>query len=95
MSRNLEYSAELDFVVGGYGPSQDPSITVVISYDYTPPQAMTRTDPSWPADVSVNSVQLFKQGEPIDCPDWLANVILDAIDDSILIENAEDEHEFA
>ena len=91
MSR--EYEGQIEIFADGYGVC-DSAVYFSIDYDFTPPKTMHRWNDGDPADapegaeVTVTRVQLRCNGEPAECPKWLEQIILQAIDDEVLIEHA-------
>ena len=87
MARNLDYEGELDICAGGYS-SDKHKVAFTINFDVTPEQRQTRDDPYWPAEVSVNSVSLRCNGAAVECPQWLEQLILEAVDEEVLLDYA-------
>lgn len=87
---NHDYEAEIEILSDGYSSSKF-AVSVAINFDYTPPQRQTYTDPPWPAEVSVNSVKLTRNGEAAECPKWLEEIILNSIDEEVLVRLVEEE----
>lgn len=89
----LEFSGELDFLAADYGPKAS-AVTFSIDYDFTPPKRARVWNDGDPADapegaeVIVSRVSLFDKGEPVECPKWLEQIILSAITEDVLIEQA-------
>lgn len=87
---NHDYEGEAEIFFEGRASSKY-AVSFCVNFDYSPPQRETRTDPFWPADVLVNSVEVRRNGEKVECPKWLEEMILDAIDDEVLLESVEQE----
>ena len=87
MARDLDYDGDLEIFPAGYS-SYKYVVEFTINYDITKYVPATRDDPAYGSEVSVNSVQLRCNKEKIECPKWLEDIILDAVNDEVLAEFA-------
>lgn len=87
MARNLDYEGEIEILPGGYS-SDKYSVAFTINFDLTPCRSGTRDDAPEYSEATVNSVHLRRNGEKVECPRWLEEIILDAVDEDVLIEHA-------
>ena len=87
MARDLDYDGEIEILPAGYS-SNKYAVEFTINFDITKYVAATRDDPAYGPEISVNSVQLRCNKEKIDCPKWLEDIILDAVNDEVLAEFA-------
>jgi hypothetical protein len=84
MARNINYDDEIEVFFGGFG-SDKYALAFTINFDITGYRAATRDDPPEYPEVTVNSVKLRRNGERVDCPAWLEEMILDAVDEDVLV----------
>jgi hypothetical protein len=84
VTRNFDYDGEIEAFFDGMS-SEKYALAFKINFDITSYRAATRDDPPEYPEVSINSVKLRRNGETVDCPAWLEEIILDAVDEDMLI----------
>jgi len=89
MSRDpdYDYDGEIEIFPAGYS-SNKYVVEFTINFNITKYVEATRDDPAYGSEVSVNSVQLRCNKEKVDCPKWLEDIIIDAVDDEVLSDYA-------
>jgi len=87
MTRDIDYEGDIEVYFGGYG-SAKYIVAFTINYNFEAYVAATRHDPAEGSAAWVNSVRLRRNGEIVDCPSWLEEMILDAVDVEVLVNHA-------
>ena len=57
-------------------------LEMVVFYDYTPPQAETLTDPSWPEEIDINAVCI----DGVNIDDWITKEKMDLLEEECLLD---------
>jgi hypothetical protein len=92
VTRNIDYDGGIEAFFDGMS-SDKYALAFTINFDISTYRAATRDDPPEYPEVTVNSVKLRRNGERVDCPAWLEEMILDAVDEDMLIGYATEDAE--
>ena len=86
MAEDHDYDGDIELFFEG-SASDKYALSFTISYSVSAYVAPTRDDPAENGEVSVSAVEIRRNGEKVDCPRWLEEMLLDAIPEEELLLN--------
>ena len=84
MAEDHDYDGDIELFFEG-SASDKYALAFTISYRISAYVAPTRDDPAENGEVSVSAVEIRRNGEKVDCPRWLEEMLLDAIPEEDLL----------